>query len=382
MSDFQAVGGRVTQPALRSSCTQQGCPFADNGTCLEQFQPVEQCPHIDLIDGADPSNDDDIAILPVIDESTSVNTVAEPKYVSIYPAWALAPKEVSAVMGESETILVIVAGDTNSGKTSLIGLSYSAFLQGPVGEWRFAGSRTLLGYEGLVQNHRASAEYDLPDTPHTETKVEEFYHLDIQSQRDERQRRLLFHNVSGERYQDAINKTVDAAKLDLLHRADAIVVMVDGERLLKKALAAQATTRLMDVLSALAQAKHLETNQPVQIVISRWDLVVNAGVQEQVNSQLSVIRERMVQGLAEFGVKSPISVYPVACVTHHAETAFGFGFREVLEAWLALRPKPAVEPPDAPSTTGRNEGWTSLASLPGVARSEATAQHLEETLDA
>jgi hypothetical protein len=372
----------MTQPALRATCKQQGCPFADDGTCLEHYQPVEQCPHIELIDGVDAVPKADTATSSGRDDSTMVITESDPKFVPIYPAWALAPNEVGAVMGEAETTLVIVAGDTNSGKTSLIGLSYSAFLQGPVGEWRFAGSRTLLGYEELVQNHRASAEYDLPDTPHTETKVEEFYHLDIQSQHDGRQRRLLFHNVSGERYQDAINKTVDAAKLDLVHRADAIVVMVDGERLLKRASAAQAKTRLIDVLSALAQAKHLENNQPVQIVISRWDLVENVRAQEQINSQSSMIRDQVVQGLAEFGVTSQVTVFPVACVTHHAETAFGFGFSEVLEAWLALRPKPLAVPLDASSTSGRNEGWTSLASTPGVAPSEATAQHLEGTLDA
>jgi Double-GTPase 2 len=357
-------------------CTQDGCPFQENGTCLEQIQPVEECPHLKKLETS--NGDSKLPIKVKIQPEHGIGfaeTQPEAKRIAIYPASPLEVDQVDAVMGEAETIMVIVAGDVDSGKTTLIALTYSAFLKGPVGDWRFAGSRTLLGYENCVQSHRLSERQDTPSTPRTVVDVNEYYHLDLQSVRDRRRKRLLLHNISGERYQQAMDTTIAAEELHFLRRADIIVVMIDGESLLKKASCSRAKSRLVELLLAIAKVGHLEANQPVQILISRWDAVVNAGVVSFVEQQMREIQELATRRLAEVQVASPISINGIASVTRYKETRFGHGYGDVLETWVSLRPKPVPPVVDELALSRRVEGWTALGRRGSAPQAQRTGEN-------
>ncbi len=351
----------MTVPLQREfRCTQDGCPFRESGECLEQIQPLDECPHLEKLEPSVVSDKPPMGREG--EQQKAPKTQAEPKPVSIYPGWPLQSREADAVMREAETTMVIVAGEADSGKTTLIALAYSAFLKGSVGEWRFAGSRTLLGFEACVQNHRVSEDSVAPFTLHTPTDVDEFYHLDVQSINDKRNRRLLLHNISGERYQQAMNTTSAAQSLHMVRRADVIVVMLDGRSLLKRASTSQAQSRMVDLLLGIAKVGHLGTNQPVQILISRWDEVVAKDGVAVVEAAMTQIRQLASKRLAEVGVSSLITIHGIASVTRHKGTSFGFGYPEVLQVWLSLRPKPVSPVTDEPSKSKRNEGWTSLGS--------------------
>jgi hypothetical protein len=342
---------------------------------LEQIQPVDECPHLEKLET--PAVNVDLPPERKSRQDEKVRVIkSEPqaKHVAVYPASPLEVDQVDAVMGEAETIMVIVAGDVDSGKTTLIALTYSAFLKGPVGGWRFAGSRTLLGYEACVQDHRMSKDQDNPSTQHTGFDINEYYHLDVQSIRDRHRKRLVLHNISGERYQQALGTASAAEELHFLRRADIIVVMLNGESLLKKASCSHARSRLAELLMAIAKVGHLEANQPVQILISRWDAVVEAGRVADIEQEMRKIQELAQTRLAEVGASNSVSIHGIASVTRHKETRFGHGYSDVLETWVSLRPKPIPPVVNELALSGRAEGWTSLGRRESATQVEARGE--------
>lgn len=344
-------------------CTQDDCPFNETGACLEQVEPIESCPH--LVEHYVTDEDEDPES---IDESTETPTSLPAKQVRkppqvfrvpVYSGEALIGEQADALASEVETTVVIVAGDVDSGKTTLIGRSYSSFLEGPVGTWRFAGSRTLLGYERRVHNHRLSSNQNAAVTDHTPLGVDEYYHLDVQST-DGELRRLLLHDISGEAYQQATNSTSGAEALDMLRRADVIVILLDGDRLLKKAKRSAAVSRLQDLLLSIARVGHLKKAPPVQIVVSRWDYVKAADKETGIKEEMEGIRSLVETRLREQKIASPVSICGVASISHNKAVPAGFGFEEVFNFWTELRPKAQPTVNDTLPTEGRQEGWTAL----------------------
>src|SRR5581483_8028165 len=65
--------------------------------------------------------------------------------------------------------VVLLAGDSNSGKTTLFAAIYERLLDGPFGEFLFAGSRTLHGFESRCFENRGGYGHTEPDTGHTPT---------------------------------------------------------------------------------------------------------------------------------------------------------------------------------------------------------------------
>jgi len=350
--------------AVARQCGQEDCPFNEAGECLEQVIPVEACPH--LIERYD-TDTDELDTGEIIDhgqESTSTQTKsnASPRLpgVPIYKGKALERDQVDAVAAERESTVVIVAGDVDSGKTTLIGCSYSAFLKGPVGKWRFAGSRTLLGYDQRVHNHRVSSLNETPLTPHSPLGIDEYYHLDVQSSEDAKRCRLLIHDISGEAYQQAIDSSTGAEQLVMLRRADVIVIMLNGASLLVTWLQGEAVSRLTDLLMAVARAGHLAKQPPIQIVVSRWDQVKKEGAEDSIQKAMEEIRNRIERRLREQELSNLVTIHGVASITHHSGTPPATGYAEIFDFWTTLRPKSLPAPINALPEGGRQASWTSI----------------------
>ncbi len=346
-------------------CQQEGCPFNDGGSCLEQV-PLEECSHlITLFDSEKDKTSESEGAVAIQDESanTTVGTrqVKEQLGIPIYSGYAFSNEQADAMAAERECTTVIITGDVDSGKTTLVGRSYSAFLKGPVGDWRFAGTRTLLGYDQRVHDHRKSSRRAFATTHHTPRGVYEYFHLDIQSMTEGSTRTLLIHDISGENYQDAISRSAEAESLGMLERADVVVVMMNGQHLLLKARRVEAVSRMKDILQAVGNARLLAKAPPIQIVVSRWDYIVEAGKVEESYALMELIYVEIENALREVGVASVVSIHEVASVTHNKFPA-GYGFTSLFETWASFRPKPALVPSENLPYVGKQEGWTALAS--------------------
>ena len=149
---------------------------------------------------------------------------------SLYSGSSLEIDEAGEISRRSRAILVTVVGMIESGKTSLIARIHQQFQSGPLGDYCFAGSRTLLRLEEMSWLATVESGVGRPSMEHTSRRYDNScLHLTVQGAIPEnRHTDLLLNDVSGDTYPDAIAASSVCETLLCLQRADHLVVVVDG----------------------------------------------------------------------------------------------------------------------------------------------------------
>jgi hypothetical protein len=127
------------------------------------------------------------------------------------------------------TRLVILAGQTDSGKTTLLTSLYELFQSGPVIGHNFSGSATLPGFEERCYLARTQSGRYTSETQRTMYSSDpEFLHLQVcPATAPERQIDFLFTDVSGEMFERACNSTTECQNLRFLRHASHFVILLD-----------------------------------------------------------------------------------------------------------------------------------------------------------
>src|SRR5436189_2638822 len=145
----------------QSSCTREGCQIATTGKCLEGFEPVNTCPYLS------------VAAIPT-GEAASSETAA---FVDLPSGEALTEIQASEITRQGLTRVVVLAGPSGSGKTTILTSLFESFLEAPFGNFLFAGSRTLVGFERRCHDARIASGRTEAHTVHTQVEPTEFLHL-------------------------------------------------------------------------------------------------------------------------------------------------------------------------------------------------------------
>lgn len=211
----------------------------------------------------------------------AANTPVEeaPAFIDLYAGNELTSEDADAVTVRSPTHLVVFAGAAASGKTTVLASIYDRLSEGPFAGFQFAGSRSLLGFEQICYLNRLASGGTRPDTPHTPLSDEAaYYHLALRAREPGAQRRhVLLCAISGELFRLATNSREDCERLTFLHRANTIVVLVDGARLAVPAQRTTAQSEAASILESFIDANMIGTRCRVEFVFSKLDLVVEAG---------------------------------------------------------------------------------------------------------
>ena len=334
-------------------CTQEDCPFNNTGVCLENL-PQEECSHlVALVGGAIEPDEESILVEPSVPG-------LQDGFVPVYAAKALEPTEADDLVSEKECTLVVIAGDVDSGKTTMVGRCYTQFLLGEVPDWWYAGSRTLLGFEERSHHHRMASRRFRAATRHTPKGVEHYFHLDLRSVDGSQKRTLLLHDISGEDYQEGMSKSSAAAAFTMIRRADVVSFLLNGQQLITPGSRQRPYSRLMELIRALTQQGLLQHAPHINLIVTCWDQVVHAKAINEVNTYLKKLEPQIRPILDEYRVNSSLTLHRVANITHHKETPAGFGFSDVLASWISTRPKPRPVTHETLGKQGRKEGWTGI----------------------
>ena len=156
---------------------------------------------------------------------------------------------------------------------------YDRLSEGPFAGFQFAGSRSLLGFEQICYLNRLASGGTRPDTPHTPLSDQvAYYHLALRAKEPGAQRRhVLLCAISGELFRLATNSREDCERLTFVHRANTVVVLVDGARLAVAAERTQAQSEASSILESFLDANMIGSRCRVEFVFSKLDLVVKAG---------------------------------------------------------------------------------------------------------
>lgn len=219
--------------------------------------------------------------------------------------------EMSAADTEDITLrwptqLIVLAGAEGSGKTTMLTALYEHLGRGSFAGFDFAGSRSLLGFEKICHANRVASGGTRPNTERTIPSDEAvYYHLALRETVGERRRRqVLLSALSGELYRWARNSREDCEKLTVLHRADTIVVLVDGEKLASLEHRVNAHADAAGILDAILDAKMLPSGCHVEFVFSKLDRIRAAG-----DSALAFLKQTRVKLETKFRARVPQLIF-------------------------------------------------------------------------
>ncbi len=204
---------------------------------------------------------------------------ADPEFIELYSGAALSATDADVITLRSRTQLVVFAGAEGSGKTTVLTSIYERLNEGVFAGLKFAGSRSLLGFEEICHLNRLASGGTQPDTQRTRlTDDTKYYHLALRAAESQIERRnILLSAMSGELFRMAKDSQEEAQRLTFLRRADTIVVLVDGERLATTAQRTNAQADAADILESLLDANMVSPNCHVEIVFSKLDCIIAAG---------------------------------------------------------------------------------------------------------
>lgn len=194
-------------------------------------------------------------------------------FIDFFSGSVLGPADADAVTLRSPTQLIVLAGAEGSGKTTVLTSIYERFSQGPFAGFQFAGSRSLLGFEEICHLNRITSGNGRPDIQRTVPSEEAaYYHFALAQ--DGHRHQVLLSAVSGELFRLARDMREDCARLTFLLRANTIVVLVDGARLVVPEFRENAVADAAGILSSFLDAKMLSPHTRVELVFSKMDRIV------------------------------------------------------------------------------------------------------------
>jgi hypothetical protein len=166
---------------------------------------------------------------------------------------------------------VLIAGDFQSGKTTLLGELYGRFLKGPYEGWSFAGSDCLRALDARYHGTRESSGLTHPDVPRTED--EEMRLVDLRIERAGRHIPFMLSDIRGELFDSIVEGAPVEETVPLAARADKLVILVDGEKVANNFQRAVAASWCKQLIGGLTEAGGVPAGTPTAIVLSKADLI-------------------------------------------------------------------------------------------------------------
>lgn len=217
----------------------------------------------------------------VVDENISIEKQSDietdEKYIDMPSGEALSLKDTYPIMAKERTKLIVVIGPSESGKTTLETTLYQLFQSGQLGNFYFAGSKTLQGYEDRAFLTRINSGRSKPDTPRTSTGIQEqFLHLKVYNVEDGNYCNFLFADIAGEDYSNCIANSDEMKKqFPYFKNADFFVSLIDGKQVTDRAKRFSIPENLKQMFRTIVDAGLCKDGSVLQIVTSKYDIVDN-----------------------------------------------------------------------------------------------------------
>lgn len=255
----------------------------------------------------------------------------EGQTIELHDGTSLTAEGAGAIVRASGGELVVLAGLQSAGKTTLIASAYQKFLDGKFANCSFRGSQTLRAFEDRCYRARIACRGSKPTTARTEqSEGLQVLHINLEAHRHAlRSVNLLFADMAGEFYRRAIDSEEECRKLSVVKRADYLVMLIDGESLSdpRQREVALHDTKLL--LRRFVECEMIGRRTSVQVVTSKWDLVLTSQSEIKVQRGLAMLEEQInhwasgrLQSLAFAQVAASPATKPDLMVAYGVEALF------------------------------------------------------------
>lgn len=321
----------MSQPIL-GACKQSKCSVATTGKCFEGVSPVEECPHFIPNESSERVEQEEID--EPVDDPGLVRTkdAPLPEVVAIPFGADLTSETARRIMGSTQTNVIVLAGDVNSGKTTLLTSIYERFLDGTFGGYMFARSETLPGFERRCHLSRITSDRISPDTDRTRGPMT-LLHLRVQHVDSKTPpRELLFSDISGEDFEAARNSVDVCRQMPIIKRADHCLLLIDGKRLVSLEQRQKAFRGGEMLLRSLLDSGMLGKQSLVDVLFTKYDLI-RADTDNQTLDFLAYIEQELRKKFS--GRLARIRFYRVAArPIRMGDMETAYGLEEAFPSWV------------------------------------------------
>lgn len=255
---------------MADHCSNPNCTVAETGTCVLGLDPND-CEHnsrsveVDNTEQIDGTSD-------VADPSEAVLDPPEAS-VAVDNGLALGLDELRTLMSGNKTLLIGIIGSPAAGKTAALVSIYLLLAHGKLEGFQFADSQTLISFDEIGRGARQWAETQ-PDELTSRTELSDirhagFLHLKLLREADQQIADIAFSDLPGE-WSDDLAEVNRTDRLDFLHAAGAIWLVIDGKEL-RDIETKMRTLRRTKLLLQRLQSMLPNTSSMVKLVVSYAD---------------------------------------------------------------------------------------------------------------
>jgi len=314
-------------------CKLSECTVATTDKCIEGLE-LSVCPnHL----GAEAEAESKYIEKNSEAESVQAEKHDETEMVNLPDGLDLTPATASRITRARLTHVVVIAGDQDAGKTTLLASLYDRFQEGSFGGFLFAGCDTLPGLERRCFPSRLLSERVHPDTIRTPRgDGQSLLHLRLRKQDLSRATQdLLLSDISGEFFRDACDSTDGCQQLKILRRADHLALCLDGEKLASSGLRHEAIQTSKLLLQSALDAEMIGRRTFVDVLITKRDLLGPPGP-----STALEFLNRLRRGLkSEFEHRfGRLRFFEVAARSRVAQFPLAYGLERILPSWIEDTP--------------------------------------------
>lgn len=306
-------------------CRLPGCGGPHSGVCINSL-PFDECPDVIELDEDDAPPEEPV--------EAATETVALPGGRSLDAA------ACDALLRQRGGVVVGIVAGPDVGKTTLIATIYELLHRHRMTAFGFAGSETLRGYEERCHLARLSSNAAKPDTPRTSSGVPlSFTHMRIASSGGTRD--IFFSDRSGEHFESALARPGDIGGFVELHRADAIILLVDLMQLVRDMHVTVSSVRRL--FMAMDQNRLLE-GKKVYLVGTKADVAMPTVRSKKAEKELAAVTDELNGRAAG---RFTVGRHIVSCRARKGSTSIGEGVEPLLGELLASDPPRLRESDDA-----------------------------------
>ena len=315
------------------ACKKEACSVAVDGKCLEAFELTE-CPFLTVDDVLDstPSSEEP-------EGDTAEIGASDTEYIDLFSGEDLDLAAARKITRGHMARVVVIAGEPDSGKTTLLACLNDLFQAGPYAGYLFAGSRTLVGFERRCFKARIRSQRTNPDTERSKRSAGiRFLHLRVRDEAlADQTQHLLLSDVSGEIFRQATDSSDEVKNLRMLRRADHLVLLLDGAKLVDLALRHETKARANLLLRGCLDENMLGVNSFVDVVYSKWDIIETSSNVEIATQFIEAISQEMSE---LFASRLGRLRFHRLCARPHPESSvqIGFGLEPLFQSWIRDSP--------------------------------------------
>ena len=264
-----------------------------------------------------------------IDNDENINDVQQ-YTTNVYRGKAMNDIELYRFSASNDIRIILVFGPVHCGKTTMEVMIYSMFIDEKYSNLKFAGSRTLLGFEERIKTLRLSSGNKDADVARTiKDNPDRYLQLEIKANNEKKN--LIMADISGEEYKSCLSNTQLAIeKYSMFAGNNIFVFVLDGESISKKNLRGKVVRDNEIFMRTLFEAKIIDKYSNIDIVISKYDKVLESN--SETNKEF--IKRNIDKLLLEYKDKlGMIRIHRIAALCSNTNIEEYYGLDDLLTTW-------------------------------------------------